>query len=98
MLDDVAWHGIAKWESWITARLRFPEVHMKLRMERGTDFTPTKHPIRDTATRNHRSSFPAQLCTRVSLAGLEMNQAVKAISSGKTLDSCNYLNAFLLTM
>lgn len=27
-----------------------------------------------------------------------MNQAVKAISSGKTLDSCNYLNAFLLTM
>lgn len=52
----------------------------------------------DTATHNRKSSSPAQLYARVSLAGLEMNQAVKAISSGKTLDSCNYLNAFLLTM
>lgn len=67
-------------------------------MERGTDFTPTKHHIMDTAMQNRKSSSPAQLYARVSLAGLEMNQAVKAISSGKTLDSCNYLNAFLLTM
>lgn len=71
---------------------------MKLRLELGTGFTPAEHHTRDTAIHNCRGSFPAQLCARVSLAGLEMNQAIKAISSGKTLDSCNYLNAFLLTM
>lgn len=71
---------------------------MKLRLELGSDFTPTKHHIRDTATCNRRGSFPAQMRARVSLAGLKMYQAVKAMSSGKTLDSYNYLNAFLLTM
>jgi len=71
---------------------------MELRVELGTDFTATKHGIVDTATCNRRGSFPAQLCARVSLAGLETNQAVIGISSGKTLDSCNYPNAFLLTM
>lgn len=71
---------------------------MKFRLELGTELTPTNHCIRNTAIYNHRDSFPAQLCARVSLAGLEMNQAVKAIISGKTLDSYNYLNAFLLTM
>lgn len=71
---------------------------MKLRLEQGTDFTPTKYRISDTAVGNSRGSFPAPLCARVSVAGLETDQAVKAISSGKTLDSGNYLNAFLLTM
>lgn len=98
VLDLVNWHGVAKGESWVTVWLWSSAVHVKIRKELGADFSSTKHHTRGTARINCRSSFSAQLQARVSLAALEMNQAVKAISSGKTLDSCNYLNAFLLTM
>lgn len=95
-LHDLAWcRQVGKLSH---SKAVISEVHLKFRLELGTDFTPSNHPIRNTAIYNHRGSFPAQLCARVSLVGLEMNQAVKAISSGKTLDSYNYLNAFLLTM